>query len=159
MTIQKDVRVVLTISRQWSDLLPKDVIPPPHLGQRKQKIHRSKPLVPSQIIYSALKVCQEYLENLEHRDIDKNLETPQTLTQEQWAEFINSYYLVAQWVCISVRLWESICWGKMPFRISTALLYLLPRSVVEHRWRGVNIWLVPARPCCRDLKRLAHSWA
>ncbi|MED6253532.1 hypothetical protein ATANTOWER_013282 [Ataeniobius toweri] len=63
--------------------------------QRKQNKHRSKPLVPSQMITTALKVCQEYLESLEHRDIDKTLETPQTLTQEQWAEFISSYYLVA----------------------------------------------------------------
>ncbi|MEQ2268407.1 hypothetical protein XENORESO_012541 [Xenotaenia resolanae] len=63
--------------------------------QRKQNKHRSKPLVPSPMITTALKVCQEYLESLEHRDIDKTLETPQTLTQEQWAEFISSYYLVA----------------------------------------------------------------
>ncbi|KAM4588698.1 tubulin monoglycylase TTLL3-like [Odontesthes bonariensis] len=63
-------------------------------GQRKQRKQRSKPLVNSQMINSALKVCQEYLESLEHSDIDTSLETPHTLTQEEWAEFIDSYYLV-----------------------------------------------------------------
>uniref|UniRef100_A0A3Q2QCB8 Tubulin tyrosine ligase like 3 n=1 Tax=Fundulus heteroclitus TaxID=8078 RepID=A0A3Q2QCB8_FUNHE len=62
---------------------------------RKPNKPRCKPLVSSGIITSALKVCQEYLESLEHRDIDKTPEAPHTLTQEQWAEFINSYYLVA----------------------------------------------------------------
>lgn len=50
----------------------------------------------SLMISSALKVCHEFLESLEHRDIDINMETPQTLTKEEWAEFINSYYLVVQ---------------------------------------------------------------
>lgn len=47
------------------------------------------------MIDSALKVCQEFLESLEHSDIDINFET-QTLTKEEWAEFLNSYYLVVQ---------------------------------------------------------------
>ena len=48
------------------------------------------------MIDSALKVCQEFLECLEHRDIDINFETRQTLTKEEWTEFLNSYYLVVQ---------------------------------------------------------------
>lgn len=48
------------------------------------------------MIDSALKVCLEFLESREHRDIDISLETPQTLTKEEWAEFIDSYYLVVQ---------------------------------------------------------------
>ncbi|XP_059185040.1 tubulin monoglycylase TTLL3-like isoform X2 [Centropristis striata] len=66
-----------------------------HTGAvRKRSKRRSRPVVLSQMINSALKVCQEFLESLEHRDIDINLETPQTLTEDEWAEFINSYYLV-----------------------------------------------------------------
>ncbi|XP_029286695.1 tubulin monoglycylase TTLL3-like isoform X2 [Cottoperca gobio] len=61
---------------------------------RKRSKLRSRPVDLSQMINSALKVCQEFLESLEHRDIDKNLETPQTLTEEEWALFLNSYYLV-----------------------------------------------------------------
>lgn len=48
------------------------------------------------MIDSAIKVCQEFLESREHGDIDISLETPQTLTEEEWAEFIDSYYLVVQ---------------------------------------------------------------
>ncbi|XP_038157255.1 tubulin monoglycylase TTLL3 [Cyprinodon tularosa] len=63
--------------------------------QKKEINHCSEQSLPSQMIYSALKVCHEYLEKLEHKDIDKTFKTPQTLTQDQWAEFLNSYYLVA----------------------------------------------------------------
>ncbi|XP_036956143.1 tubulin monoglycylase TTLL3-like isoform X2 [Acanthopagrus latus] len=62
--------------------------------QRKPSKQRSKPVVLSKMIDSALKVCQDFLESLEHRDIDKSLETPPTLTKEEWAEFIDSYYLL-----------------------------------------------------------------
>lgn len=55
-------------------------------------------MVFSQLIDSALKVCQEFLEGLEHNDIDISLETPQTLTKEEWAKFIDSFYLVVQCV-------------------------------------------------------------
>lgn len=56
------------------------------------------------MIDNALKVCQEFLESREHSDIDISLETSQTLTQEEWAEFIDSYHLVVQWVqCMWAR--------------------------------------------------------
>ncbi|XP_008407829.1 tubulin monoglycylase TTLL3 [Poecilia reticulata] len=60
---------------------------------KKQNKLRCKRLVPSETVTTALKVCQEYLESLEHGDIDKSLEA--LLTQEQWEGFLNSYYLVA----------------------------------------------------------------
>ncbi|XP_033482115.1 tubulin monoglycylase TTLL3-like [Epinephelus lanceolatus] len=61
---------------------------------RKRSKSQSRPVILSQMIDSALKVCQEFLDSLEHRDIDISMETPQTLTKEEWAEFIDSYYLV-----------------------------------------------------------------
>ncbi|KAK2862477.1 hypothetical protein Q5P01_002010 [Channa striata] len=63
-------------------------------GQDQKKRSQSKPVVLSKIIDIALRVCQEYLDSLEHRDIDISVETPQTLMKEEWAEFINNYYLV-----------------------------------------------------------------
>ncbi|TMS19093.1 Tubulin monoglycylase TTLL3 [Larimichthys crocea] len=64
-------------------------------GQRKkQSKRRSRPVVLSQMIDSALKVCQDYLESLQHSDIDISPETPQIVTEEEWTEFIDSYYLV-----------------------------------------------------------------
>ncbi|KAI3370384.1 hypothetical protein L3Q82_025152 [Scortum barcoo] len=63
-------------------------------GRRKRSKQQSKPVVLSRMIDRALRVCQEFLDSLEHSDIDISLETPQTLTKEEWAEFIDSYYLV-----------------------------------------------------------------
>nr|CBN81059.1 Tubulin monoglycylase TTLL3 [Dicentrarchus labrax] len=68
--------------------------------QRKRRKRRSRPVVLSKMMDSALKVCQKYLESIEHRDIDTSLETPQTLTKEEWAEFIDSYNLVVH-LCVS----------------------------------------------------------
>ncbi|XP_035518480.1 tubulin monoglycylase TTLL3-like [Morone saxatilis] len=62
--------------------------------QRKRRKRRSTPVELSKMMDSALKVCQKYLESIEHKDIDTSLETPQTLTKEEWAEFIDSYNLV-----------------------------------------------------------------
>ncbi|XP_030634273.1 tubulin monoglycylase TTLL3-like [Chanos chanos] len=55
--------------------------------------------VPSKIIDSALQVCQEFLDSLEHSDIDVALETEPTLTEQQWSEFLHSYYLVVHEGC------------------------------------------------------------
>ncbi|TNN40233.1 Tubulin monoglycylase TTLL3 [Liparis tanakae] len=61
---------------------------------RKRSKLQPSPVVLSQMINSALKVCHQYLESLEHRDIDIHLETPQTPTEPEWAQFISDYYLV-----------------------------------------------------------------
>ncbi|KAM7006170.1 LOW QUALITY PROTEIN: tubulin monoglycylase TTLL3 [Tautogolabrus adspersus] len=63
-------------------------------GQRKRSRRRSRPVVLSQMIDIAVKVCQEFLESLEHNDIDKSLDTPHVISKQEWAEFIDSYYLV-----------------------------------------------------------------
>ncbi|KAF3689540.1 Tubulin monoglycylase TTLL3 [Channa argus] len=63
-------------------------------SQDLKKRKKSKPIILSQIIDSALRVCQESLESLEHRDIDISSETPHSLMKQEWAEFINNYYLV-----------------------------------------------------------------
>uniref|UniRef100_A0A8D3AJ17 Tubulin monoglycylase TTLL3-like n=1 Tax=Scophthalmus maximus TaxID=52904 RepID=A0A8D3AJ17_SCOMX len=53
-----------------------------------------RPVVLSQIIDKALKVCQEFLDSVDHSDIDIGLESQQILTTEDWTQFIDSYYLV-----------------------------------------------------------------
>ncbi|XP_062400960.1 tubulin monoglycylase TTLL3 [Sardina pilchardus] len=50
--------------------------------------------VSPRIIESALQVCKDFLDSLEHNDIDISMETPPTLTDQQWSEFIHNYYLV-----------------------------------------------------------------
>ncbi|XP_035487592.2 tubulin monoglycylase TTLL3-like isoform X3 [Scophthalmus maximus] len=62
--------------------------------QRKQSKHQSGPVVLSKIIDKALKVCQEFLDSVDHSDIDIGLESQQILTTEDWTQFIDSYYLV-----------------------------------------------------------------
>lgn len=53
-------------------------------------------LVSPRIIESALQVCKDFLDSLEHNDIDISMETPPTLTDQEWSEFIHNYYLVVQ---------------------------------------------------------------
>ncbi|XP_041638384.1 tubulin monoglycylase TTLL3-like isoform X2 [Cheilinus undulatus] len=63
-------------------------------SQRKGSRWRPKQVVLSQMIDTAVKVCQEFLESLDHIDIDKGLDMQQALSKQEWMEFIDSYYLV-----------------------------------------------------------------
>ncbi|KAI1890869.1 hypothetical protein AGOR_G00158040 [Albula goreensis] len=64
-------------------------------GHRKPFKRRAGTLVPSRMIQSALRVCQEFLDSLDHSDIDIAMETSPILTEQEWAEFIHNYYRVA----------------------------------------------------------------
>ncbi|KAM3877862.1 tubulin monoglycylase TTLL3 [Diretmus argenteus] len=55
---------------------------------------RRQRFVGSGMIDRALHVCQEFLNFLEHRDIDVTMETPPCLTEQQWAAYLQDYYLV-----------------------------------------------------------------
>ncbi|XP_072772714.1 tubulin monoglycylase TTLL3-like isoform X4 [Nerophis lumbriciformis] len=46
------------------------------------------------MIDTALKVCQGFLESLQHADIDTSSDPGQSLTKQEWEEFIRAYYLV-----------------------------------------------------------------
>lgn len=46
----------------------------------------------------ALRACQDFLSVLEHGDIDVTVETPPSVEEQQWAEFLQDYYMVVQWV-------------------------------------------------------------
>lgn len=48
------------------------------------------------VIDTALQVCQEFLSVLEHGDIDVTVETPPSVEEQQWAEFLRDYYMVVQ---------------------------------------------------------------
>ncbi|KAJ8409000.1 hypothetical protein AAFF_G00240210 [Aldrovandia affinis] len=62
-------------------------------GQKKRR--RAVQLVGPRIIESALHVCQDYLDSLDHHDIDISMETPPSLTNQQWAELLHNFYMVA----------------------------------------------------------------
>lgn len=44
----------------------------------------------------ALQTCEQFLGVLDHCDIDVNAETPLTVLEQQWAEFLHDYYMVVQ---------------------------------------------------------------
>ncbi|XP_068450263.1 tubulin monoglycylase TTLL3 [Clinocottus analis] len=46
------------------------------------------------MIDTALHVCREFLNVLEHGDIDVTVKTPPSVEEQQWAEFLQDYYLV-----------------------------------------------------------------
>ncbi|XP_071350472.1 tubulin monoglycylase TTLL3 isoform X2 [Trachinotus anak] len=47
-----------------------------------------------EMINTALHMCQEFLSVLEHGDIDVTMETPPAVEEQQWAEFLQDYYMV-----------------------------------------------------------------
>lgn len=48
------------------------------------------------VIDMALHVCQQFLRVLEHCDIDVTIETPPAVEEQQWAKFLQDYYMVVQ---------------------------------------------------------------
>lgn len=44
----------------------------------------------------ALHACQQFLRVLEHCDIDVTIETPPAAQEQQWAKFLQDYYMVVQ---------------------------------------------------------------
>ncbi|XP_050968987.1 tubulin monoglycylase TTLL3 [Labeo rohita] len=63
-------------------------------GLSKSRKQHANQRVGTSIIDNALHVCQEYLNSLEHCDIDSTLGTTPTLSEQQWKVFLQNYYLV-----------------------------------------------------------------
>ncbi|KAM6980768.1 tubulin monoglycylase TTLL3 [Aplochiton taeniatus] len=61
-------------------------------GQRSQ--HAGHRVLGPGMIDRALSVCQDYINDLEHGDIDVAMETNPSMTEQQWADFMQNYYLV-----------------------------------------------------------------
>ncbi|XP_037390841.1 tubulin monoglycylase TTLL3 [Pygocentrus nattereri] len=61
-------------------------------GMDKQHKLRSNQRLGARLIDTALHVCQEYLSSQEHNDID--VDCPSSLSEQQWDDFIQKYYLV-----------------------------------------------------------------
>ena len=78
--------------------------------------HRS---VGPEMIDTALHVCEDYLSVLEHGDIDVSVQTPPTVEEQQWAEFLQDYYKVVQWVCFFFLRASSVCWQNPSIQYST----------------------------------------
>ncbi|NP_001374392.1 tubulin monoglycylase TTLL3 isoform 17 [Homo sapiens] len=65
------------------------------IGDKQPKKQEKNPvLVSPEFVDEALCACEEYLSNLAHMDIDKDLEAPLYLTPEGWSLFLQRYYQV-----------------------------------------------------------------
>lgn len=53
-------------------------------------------IVGASVIEMALQTCEHFLSVLDHCDIDVSVETPPSVLAQQWAEFLQDYYMVAQ---------------------------------------------------------------
>ncbi|XP_028969931.2 tubulin monoglycylase TTLL3 isoform X3 [Esox lucius] len=60
-------------------------------SQKKTCKRQPMSLAASRMIDSALLVCQDFLDSVEHKHIDNALETPPPMTEQQWPEFIDNY--------------------------------------------------------------------
>ncbi|XP_068598753.1 tubulin monoglycylase TTLL3-like [Brachionichthys hirsutus] len=104
--------------------------------QRIRSKQRSRPVAISKSIECALKVCQDFLDRLEPCDRDQRLETPQTLTDEEWAEFIQTYCLV---VHDEAEIEESIHFVNS----CKVMLHRMARVCPQLDIDGIhNIWIV-----------------
>ncbi|KAM9408240.1 LOW QUALITY PROTEIN: tubulin monoglycylase TTLL3 [Pholidichthys leucotaenia] len=105
-------------------------------GWRIQNKRQPRLMELSKMINNALKVCQEFLDSLQHTDIDISLETPQTLTLEEWDDFIYSYYFV-------VHCGAEIQSSDNTVTVCKAMLQRVERVSPQLNIDGIhNIWII-----------------
>lgn len=54
------------------------------------------PSLSGQVVDTACKVCQAYLGQLEHEDIDVSEASTEALSEEEWNDLTQQYYLLVQ---------------------------------------------------------------
>ncbi|KAK2914955.1 tubulin monoglycylase TTLL3-like isoform X1 [Channa argus] len=60
----------------------------------KELVNVKPKFVGAEMVETALHICQKFLSVLEHGDIDVTVETPHSLKEQQWAVFLQNYYMV-----------------------------------------------------------------
>ncbi|KAJ8259841.1 hypothetical protein GJAV_G00174090 [Gymnothorax javanicus] len=63
-------------------------------GMKRSCKRKAATLVPCIMIQKALHVCQDFIDSLEHSDIDVPMERSHVLTEQEWQEFIHNYYRI-----------------------------------------------------------------
>uniref|UniRef100_A0A4X2M6Q4 Tubulin tyrosine ligase like 8 n=1 Tax=Vombatus ursinus TaxID=29139 RepID=A0A4X2M6Q4_VOMUR len=92
--------------------------------------------LPGQLIEVACKVCEDYLGQLEHNDIDVSAESLKTLSEAEWKELVQQYYdLIHGDACISSsKSYLSQCQS-----ILNKIMSVNPQSEID----GMrNIWIL-----------------
>ncbi|XP_011915433.1 PREDICTED: tubulin monoglycylase TTLL3 isoform X7 [Cercocebus atys] len=86
----------LVVKSEWKSY-PIQAVEEEASGDKQRKKQEKNPvLVSPEFVDEALCACEEYLSNLAHMDIDKDLEAPLYLTPEGWSLFLQRYYQVVQ---------------------------------------------------------------
>ncbi|XP_058293213.1 tubulin monoglycylase TTLL3 isoform X3 [Hylobates moloch] len=86
----------LVVKSEWKSY-PIQAVEEEASGDKQPKKREKNPVsVSPEFVDEALCVCEEYLSNLAHMDIDKDLEAPLYLTPEGWSVFLQRYYQVVQ---------------------------------------------------------------
>uniref|UniRef100_A0A8I5TVS1 Tubulin tyrosine ligase like 3 n=1 Tax=Pongo abelii TaxID=9601 RepID=A0A8I5TVS1_PONAB len=84
----------LVVKSEWKSY-PIQAVEEEASGDKQPKKQEKNPvLVSPEFVDEALCACEEYLSNLAHTDIDKDLEAPLYLTPEGWSLFLQRYYQV-----------------------------------------------------------------
>ncbi|XP_032005521.1 tubulin monoglycylase TTLL3 isoform X10 [Hylobates moloch] len=84
----------LVVKSEWKSY-PIQAVEEEASGDKQPKKREKNPVsVSPEFVDEALCVCEEYLSNLAHMDIDKDLEAPLYLTPEGWSVFLQRYYQV-----------------------------------------------------------------
>ncbi|XP_072928850.1 tubulin monoglycylase TTLL3 isoform X1 [Hemitrygon akajei] len=60
----------------------------------QRQTHNKGGVVSVKLIETALRACEEYLNTMDHKDIDVSLDTPPAVTEKCWEETIRQYYQV-----------------------------------------------------------------
>ncbi|XP_030783399.1 tubulin monoglycylase TTLL3 isoform X4 [Rhinopithecus roxellana] len=86
----------LVVKSEWKSY-PIQAVEEEASGDKQRKKQEKNPVsVSPEFVDEALCACEEYLSNLAHMDIDKDLEAPLYLTPEGWSLFLQRYYQVVQ---------------------------------------------------------------
>ncbi|GAB1299713.1 Protein monoglycylase TTLL8 [Apodemus speciosus] len=93
------------------------------------------PSLSGQVVDTACKVCQAYLGQLEHEDIDVSESSTEALSEEEWNDLTQQYYLLVQcWYLKS----PTRTWGQVDSHVHRTISWLL-------LWTGGNASITDSR--------------
>ncbi|XP_067855166.1 uncharacterized protein [Heptranchias perlo] len=93
-------------------------------------------VVPIQLVQTALRACEEYLNTVDHKDIDVSLDTPPAVTESCWEETIQQYYEVIH-EGATIQNWNNYA------VLCENMLQQLQEANTQLKMEGMhNIWIV-----------------
>ncbi|XP_072137001.1 tubulin monoglycylase TTLL3 isoform X2 [Mobula birostris] len=93
-------------------------------------------VVSVKLIETALRACEEYLNTMDHKDIDVSLDTPPAVTEKCWEETIQQYYQVIH-EGATIQNWSTYA------ELCESMLQQLQKVNAQLQMEGMrNIWIV-----------------